>query len=75
MPVPAEAGIALAIGLAIAIVLCAFVASGGSQLERTTWTEVGLMLGGAGLTAAAIVLPRPAGTPAKAHGILSLIHI
>ena len=52
MPIPAEAGIALAIGLGAAIALCAFVAGGGSQLGRTTWTEVGLMLGGAGLTAA-----------------------
>ncbi len=73
MPVPAEAGIVLAIGLGAAIALSAFVAGGGSQLQRTSWTEVGLMIGGAGLTAAAIVLPRPAGAPTRLRGIWALL--
>jgi hypothetical protein len=73
VPVPAEAGIALAIAVGAAIALSAFVAGGGAQLKRTTWTEVALMLGGAGLTAAAIVFPRPAGTPAKLRGIWALL--
>ena len=57
---------ALAVVVGAAIAACAFIASGGSRLERTTWVEIGLMLGGAGLTAAAIVQPRPAGTPRAA---------
>ena len=73
MPVPAEAGTALAVVLGAAIAACAFIGSGGSRLEHTTWVEIGLMLGGAGLTAAAIVLPRPAGTPVRLRGIWALL--
>ncbi|WP_028058013.1 O-antigen ligase family protein [Candidatus Solirubrobacter pratensis] len=72
IPIPAESGPALALGLAAAIMASAFVARGGSQLERTTWTEVGLMLGGAALAALALVLPRRAGTPERLRGVWAL---
>jgi hypothetical protein len=72
IPIPAESGPALALALAAAIMASAFVARGGSQLERTTWTEVGLMLGGAGLAALALVLPRRAGAPERLRGAWAL---
>ncbi len=67
VPVPGP-GPALALGIALALALCAFIARGGTRLERTTWAEVGIMLTGAGLVAAALVLPRPAATPARLRG-------
>jgi hypothetical protein len=72
VPVPLEGGRGLAILIALAIALSAFVAGGGSQLGRTTWTEIGLTLGGAALAVAALALPRPAGTPTKLRGIHAL---
>jgi hypothetical protein len=56
------------VGVAALIALSAFVAKGGSRLEPTTWSEVGLLLAGAGAVGAALVLPRPARTPARLHG-------
>jgi hypothetical protein len=62
----------LAGGVASACVLTAFAAGGGSQLERTTWTEVAVMLGGAALCALALVVPRTERTPARLRGITAL---
>jgi hypothetical protein len=55
-------------GLALAIVGCAFAARGGTQLERTTWTEIAFLLIGGAITAAAIVLPRHPRAPARLRG-------
>jgi hypothetical protein len=69
---------ALIAGIALTIVLCTFVAQGGTNLDRTTWTEVFLMLGGAALCAAAVAWPRPVPRPAygaplvAAFGLLAL---
>jgi hypothetical protein len=73
VPLPADGGRALGVGLALLIAASAFVAKGGTQLERTTWTEVALMLGGAGLAAVALVLPRAAGTPARFRGAWAVL--
>ena len=54
--VSADAVLTLAVGGVLAAV--AFIADGGLRLERTTWTEVGLILLGAGLVAAALVARR-----------------
>ena len=48
----------LALAVAGVLVAVAFSADGGLRLERTTWTEVGLILLGAGLVAAALVARR-----------------
>ncbi len=48
----------------------AFAADGGLRLERTTWTEVALILGGAALVAWGILTGRAAG---RLHGGLSLL--
>ena len=45
-------------GVALAIAAVSFGASGGLTLERTTWTEVALMLTGAALVAAALLTRR-----------------
>ena len=50
-----SAGTALTWGVAIAIAAVSFGASGGLALERTTWTEVGLVLCGAALIAGALL--------------------
>jgi tetratricopeptide (TPR) repeat protein len=50
----------------LATLLCTFIAQGGTNLKRTTWTEVGLMLAGAAVCALAIAHPRV--RPARAHG-------
>ena len=69
MPVPIGAGPALVLGIALAMVLCAFVAKGGTVLEPTTWTEVGLMLVGATLCAAALFGAREGGPAAARFGL------
>lgn len=46
--------------VALVVAAIAFAASGGTQLARTTYTEIALMLGGAALVAVALVAP-PAG--------------
>ena len=51
--VSADTVLTLAVGGVLAAV--AFTADGGLRLERTTWTEIGLILLGAGLVAAALV--------------------
>jgi hypothetical protein len=50
-----SANAALTWGVAIAIAAVSFGASGGLALERTTWTEVGLVLCGAALIAGALL--------------------
>jgi O-Antigen ligase len=68
-PVPSPLpSVLLAAGVALAIVLCAFGAQGGSQLVRTTWTEVGLLLAGAALFAAALLTPGRPETPVRLRG-------
>src|SRR4051812_1766795 len=68
-PVPLPpAGPTVAAGVCAAIVLCAFAAQGGSQLGRTTWTEILLMLAGAALFAGALLAPRGPRTPARLRG-------
>ena len=69
MPVPIGAGPALVLGIALAMVLCAFVAKGGTVVEPTTWTEVGLMLVGATLCAAALFAARDGGPAAARFGL------
>jgi hypothetical protein len=53
-----DAGIALAGSIALLLSLVAFVADGGLGLKRTTYVEVALMLLGAAVCAAALLLPR-----------------
>jgi hypothetical protein len=72
VPIPGGAGTLVGAFVAFAIVFFAFVAKGGSQLERTTWTEVAFLLGGATLCALALFLPRPARTPVAFRGAWSL---
>jgi cytochrome c-type biogenesis protein CcmH/NrfG/O-antigen ligase len=68
-----DAGPFVTAGVAAAIVLSAFGAGGGSQLERTTYTAVALTLTGALLCALAAALPRPARTPPRLRGIWVLV--
>jgi hypothetical protein len=58
--------------VAVAIVATAFGAGGGSQLERTTYTEVVLILAGAVLCALAAIVPRSDRTPSRLRGIWAL---
>ncbi len=69
---PGGTGTLVGAFVAIAIVAFAFAAKGGSQLERTTWTEVAFLLGGATLCALALFLPRPERTPAAFRGAWAL---
>jgi hypothetical protein len=48
----------LSVTIALVIVLCAMVARGGVRLEPTTTVEIGLILGGAGLVIADLLIPR-----------------
>jgi hypothetical protein len=72
LPIPGGPGTLLGFGVAFAVVACAFSARGGSQLERTTYTETVFMIVGAGLCALALVLPRPDRTPAVLRGTWAL---
>jgi tetratricopeptide (TPR) repeat protein len=79
--VPDAAGTAgLAVGVAIALAAAAFAAAGGLRLERTTYVLIAMMLGGAGLVAAALLFrPRSAakplhgGGPVLALGVLAVV--
>ena len=53
-----SAGAVLTLAVAGVLAATAFTADGGLRLERTTWTEVGLILLGAGLVAAALLARR-----------------
>jgi O-antigen ligase/polysaccharide polymerase Wzy-like membrane protein len=68
LPIPGGGGTILGFSVAAAIVACAFSARGGSQLERTTYTEVAFMLAGAALCVAVLLLPRPERTPRRLRG-------
>ena len=72
IPVPRAASSAgLGVGVALAIAAASFAAAGGLRLERTTYVLIAMMLGGAVLVAAAIVLrPRTADTPFYGGGPL-----
>src|SRR3954470_10051019 len=71
VPVP-ESRYPLSRAIALAVLATAFASRGGSELERTTWTEVGIMLLGAALCAAALLLPRSERTPARYRGAVAL---
>ncbi len=64
----ADAWFTVAVGVALAAV--AFAADGGLRIERTTWTEVGLILGGGVLVAWALLTGRAAG---RLHGGMALL--
>ena len=64
----ADAWVTVLVGLVLAAI--AFAADGGLRLERTTWTEVALILGGAVLVAWALLTGRAAG---RLHGGLTLL--
>jgi hypothetical protein len=64
----ADAWLTIAVGLALTLV--AFAADGGLRLERTTWTEVGLILAGGALVAWGLLTGRVAG---RLHGGLTLL--
>lgn len=72
LPQPPDSGHPLTIAIVIAVVATAFASRGGSQLERTTWTEVFIMLAGALLCGAALLLPRSPRTPARFRGAVTL---
>jgi tetratricopeptide (TPR) repeat protein len=62
---------AIAVGVALALVLAAAVATGGLQVERTTDVLIGFLLAGAALAAAAIVRrPRTVALPLSGGGVL-----
>jgi O-antigen ligase len=53
-----SADAALTCGVAISVAAVAFGADGGLRLERTTWTEIGIMLTGGALVASALLARR-----------------
>jgi hypothetical protein len=63
-------GPAIAGSIALLLAVVAFVADGGLGLERTTYVEVALMLLGAGLCAAALLIP--GARAERLHGGLTL---
>jgi hypothetical protein len=70
-PIPRRgSGAAIAGGIALVLAGTAFVADGGLRLERTTYVEVALMLLGAVLCAAALLVPRARAE--RLHGGLTL---
>lgn len=66
--VSTDAALTIAVGLVLTAVSLA--ADGGLGLERTTWTEVGLMLFGAALAAGALLTGR---TQGRLYGSLTLL--
>ena len=58
------------VGVGLVLTGISFGASGGTQLARTTYTEMAVMIGGALLAGAALVVPRPA---ARVRGAWSLV--
>jgi hypothetical protein len=69
-PHRSRGGAAFAGTIALVLAGTAFVADGGLRLERTTYVEIVLMLLGAGLCAAALLVPRA--RVARLHGGLTL---
>lgn len=72
LPQPPDSGHPLTIAIVIAVVATAFASRGGSQLERTTWTQVAIILVSAGLCVAALLLPRSRLTPVRLRGAATL---
>lgn len=68
LPQPPDSGHPLTIAIVIAVVATAFASRGGTQLERTTWTQIAIMVVGAALCAAALLLPRASRAPARFRG-------
>lgn len=65
--------VATSILIGAALAAAAFVASGGSRLERTTYVEIALMLGGGAIVAAALLIPSRRAALAPLHGGWSLL--
>jgi hypothetical protein len=75
VPVPRVAGDGmLAAGVALAVAAASFAAAGGLRLERTTNVLIAMMLAGAALAAAALIV-RPRSEQAKLYGGLPLLAI
>lgn len=74
LPFPvAAADLGLTLGVAVSLAALAFYAQGGVAIEQSTWSQIALVLGGAGLGALAIAAP-PRRTPvAPAHGTWTLV--
>ena len=73
VPVPRVAGDGvLATGVALGVAAASFAAAGGLRLERTTYVLIAMMLGGALLAAAALIV-RPRSEQAKLYGGLPLL--
>lgn len=68
--VSADAVVCAGVGLVLAGV--AFGAGGGTQLARTTYTEMAVMVGGALLAGAALVVPRPGARTCGAWSLAGL---
>lgn len=66
----ADAG--LAIGVALTLCVLAFWAQGGVAIEPMTWSEVGLVLGGAAIGALALAGPARHAAVARWHGAPAL---
>src|SRR4051812_12779412 len=60
----------LTLGVGGSLVAVAFAAAGGLQLERTTWTEIALIVLGAALVVAALLIER---APGPLHGGVALL--
>jgi tetratricopeptide (TPR) repeat protein len=60
----------LAGSVALVLVLLAFIATGGLQLEPTTYVEIALILGGSAVAAAGILLPRRTAGPLYGGALL-----
>ncbi len=59
---------AVAVGVALTVCLLAFVAQGGVALAPNTWSEVLLVVAGAGLAAAALAAPHRLAPMSRLHG-------
>jgi O-Antigen ligase len=65
--------LALAVGVALCVLACTFVARGGTDLERSTWTEIGLVLAGGAVVATTLLAPRRGAGGDRLHGGLAVI--
>lgn len=73
IPLPrVSADFALTVSVGLLLTAVSLAADGGLRLERTTWTEVGLMLLGAGLAAGALLAGR---TQGRLHGSITLLFL
>jgi tetratricopeptide (TPR) repeat protein len=67
------AGAPTTVAVAATLAVVAFGAAGGQRLERTTYVEILLMLGGALLAAVALAVPRTHPVPTRLHGGWALL--